>query len=99
MDVSNPKPQNGFKLPGTLSTRIDLKHRLKCLHRILYLTGLLFNTWDKIKPLKKTTSQNFSIKVEGSQKNFLMEAREMDREGNGTPLQYSCLENPMDGGA
>jgi len=22
-----------------------------------------------------------------------------DREGNGTPLQYSCLENPMDGGA
>ena len=20
------------------------------------------------------------------------------REGNGTPLQYSCLENPMDGG-
>ena len=21
------------------------------------------------------------------------------REGNGTPLQYSCLENPRDGGA
>ena len=21
------------------------------------------------------------------------------REANGTPLQYSCLENPMDGGA
>ena len=21
------------------------------------------------------------------------------REGSGTPLQYSCLENPMDGGA
>ena len=21
------------------------------------------------------------------------------REGNGYPLQYSCLENPMDGGA
>ena len=20
-------------------------------------------------------------------------------EGNGTPFQYSCLENPMDGGA
>ena len=20
-------------------------------------------------------------------------------EGNGTPLQYSCLENPVDGGA
>ena len=23
----------------------------------------------------------------------------MDGEGNGTPLQYSCLEHPMDGGA
>ena len=22
-----------------------------------------------------------------------------NEEGNGTPLQYSCLENPMDGGA
>jgi len=22
-----------------------------------------------------------------------------DREGNGTPLEYSCLEKPMDGGA
>ena len=25
--------------------------------------------------------------------------RKTFREGNGTPLQYSCLENPMDGGA
>ena len=26
-------------------------------------------------------------------------ARFCDGEGNGTPLQYSCLESPMDGGA
>ena len=26
-------------------------------------------------------------------------ARLMAGEGNGTPLQYSCLENPMNGGA
>ena len=25
--------------------------------------------------------------------------RDYAGEGNGTPLQYSCLENPMDGGA
>ena len=25
--------------------------------------------------------------------------QEVTGEGNGTPLQYSCLENPMDGGA
>ena len=32
-----------------------------------------------------------------SQSSFLNPSR-MFREGNGTPLQYSCLENPMDGG-
>ena len=25
--------------------------------------------------------------------------RGQEGEGNGTPLQYTCLENPMDGGA
>ena len=27
------------------------------------------------------------------------ELKSIFREGNGNPLQYSCLENPMDGGA
>ena len=30
---------------------------------------------------------------------FLALPRKSPGEGNGTPLQYSCLENPMDGGA
>ena len=30
---------------------------------------------------------------------FIMLSRLVIREGDGTPLQYSCLENPMDGGA
>ena len=29
----------------------------------------------------------------------LSKLREIDEEGNGNPLRYSCLENPMDGGA
>ena len=29
----------------------------------------------------------------------IQSSRSCLREGNGTPLQYSCLENPMDGGA
>ena len=29
----------------------------------------------------------------------LIPGQETSREGNGTPLQYSCLENPTDGGA
>ena len=32
-------------------------------------------------------------------KNFLIYPEAIFGEGNGTPLQYSCLENPMDGGA
>ena len=37
-----------------------------------------------------------------TQKEIQMEINEpncISGEGNGTPLQYSCLENPMDGGA
>ena len=30
---------------------------------------------------------------------LLKYSRTTDREGDGTPLQYSCLENPMDGRA
>ena len=29
----------------------------------------------------------------------LKDTYSLDGEGNGTPLQYSCLENPMGGGA
>ena len=32
-------------------------------------------------------------------KNIIVILLFSDGEGNGTPLQYSCLENPMDGGA
>ena len=30
---------------------------------------------------------------------FYVGIESLQGEGNGTPLQYSCLENPMDGGA
>ena len=30
---------------------------------------------------------------------FKMNTSSSEGEGNGTPLQYSCLENPVDGGA
>ena len=30
---------------------------------------------------------------------FFLSPKSCCGEGNGTPLQYSCLENPMDGGA
>ena len=29
----------------------------------------------------------------------MLDTNPLSGDGNGTPLQYSCLENPMDGGA
>ena len=37
--------------------------------------------------------------VQGSTTCDLTGSHLLDRDGSGTPLQYSCLENPMDGGA
>ena len=34
-----------------------------------------------------------------SQQDLIQAFRPRNREGDGTPLQYSCLENPMDRGA
>ena len=34
-----------------------------------------------------------------TQGHHYIELRVLYGEGNSTPLQYSCLENPMDGGA
>ena len=48
------------------------------------LTAILLNVFQKIAE-------------EGKHPNSLYEATITLGEGNGTPLQYSCLENPMEG--
>ena len=51
----------------------------------------------------KLGTYSLKMKVEDTGKMlaryFLVISRVKRGEGNGTPLQYSCLENPMDGGA
>ena len=37
--------------------------------------------------------------VEGVSMNYSHQIKERYAAGNGNPLQYSCLENPIDGGA
>ena len=44
------------------------------------------------------TEQRF-IAVKGGTWGMVEMSRDSQREGNGNPLQYSCLENPMDKGA
>ena len=48
--------------------------------------------------LKLILVNNLWIKVRSSMM-YNQEINTWLGEGNGTPLQYSCLENPMDGGA
>ena len=45
------------------------------------------------------TELSFLICLLHWQMGFLITSATWDGEGNGTPLQHSCLENPMDGGA
>ena len=57
----------------------------------------------EIKPIIKNFATNKSPGPDGATAEFYQKFREeltpILGEGNGTPLQYSCLENPMDGGA
>ena len=63
-----------------------------CLPGELIVKYLTVKTDDNTTyQLRITTIDCILKKLRGSQSS--------SREGNGTPLQYSCLENPMDGGA
>ena len=39
------------------------------------------------------------LRIGAKLESLILETKTKDGEGNGTLLQYSCLENPMDGGA
>ena len=53
-----------------------------------------YSPWGR-KELYTTERLHYSLYVRVE----LLGHRVWNGEGNGTPLQYSCLENPMDGGA
>ena len=52
----------------------------------------------KIKTVKRGKEGHY-IMIKGSIQEEDITIINIERESNGTPLQYSCLENPMDGGA
>ena len=55
-------------------------------------------TRDLFKKIRDTKG-TFHAKMGSIKDRNGMDLTEADGEGNGTPLQYSCLENPMNGGA
>ena len=63
-----------------------------------------FLKWGKERKLREPRGEWLTARTREikNKKEKEKNKREIDikiREGNGTPLQYSCLENPMDGGA
>ena len=56
---------------------------------IRYYLTLIKNSFTK-----KSTNKKMLVKIRQKLNPSIL----LVGEGNGTPLQYSCLENPMDGG-
>ena len=51
------------------------------------------------KELDKTEQLHFTFSVILPNVRYILYLYILAGEGNGTPFQYSCLENPMEGGA
>ena len=83
---------------GTLKSLLQ-HHSLKAsiLRCSAFFTAQLSHPYMTTGKLIALTRRTFVDKVMSLLFNML--SRLVIREGNGTPLQYSCLENPMDGGA
>ena len=58
----------------------------------------LFQILSPYRPLQSTEQSSLCYTI-GSYQLSILQIVVCLGEGNGNPLQYSCLENPMDGGA
>ena len=80
---------------------VAINEKCFCLRYVLLVT-VVFKT--QIMVLKKSICVLHFKTIDSSERSnssmgFCFPLVKCPREGNGTPLQYSCLENPMDGGA
>ena len=65
-------------------------------HSILMMLGELLEVIDICKIVEVDRNRCFVVQQKILEKGY---SRQKTGEGNVNPLQYSCLENPMDGGA
>ena len=66
----------------------------ECIRKLRYI-----NTMEYYSNIKMNTFESVLMRWMNLELIIQSEVSQRDREGNGNPLQYSCLENPMDGGA
>ena len=71
----------------TLQAKNYFKDQIHDTCKIRYLVMLFFETENRIRKLGLGNSS------------FMHQFVQHFGEGNSNPLKYSCLENPMDGGA
>ena len=70
----------------------------RCL-RLSSALFILFTLFCSSEVISTILSSSSLIRSSASDILLLIPSRVFFGEGNGTPFQYSCLENPMDGGA
>ena len=73
------------------------KHRASTKN--LFPTIYLWNTWLSSYASTKMCHKRFHAGAHIQLSHIKLTVKRLIGEGNGTPLQHSCLENPMDGGA
>ena len=73
------------------------EERVRCVERITLKKKSNMETYVTI--CKIDSQWEFAIWLRKLKQGLCINLEGWDREGDGTPLQYSCLENPMDGGA
>ena len=77
---------------------------LGCFHTLAVVNSSTRNTrvhvlfWIMVYGFLRVYAHVLSSEISGSYGSSIFNCLR-NLEGNGTPLQYSCLENPMDGGA
>ena len=62
-----------------------------------YIVHGVAKSWTRLSNFHFQTNEG-SLVLQVPPNHFLLGTLHLG-EGDGTPLQYSCLENPMDGGA
>ena len=88
-------PEQTYPVPGR-----DSCPRAAVVLKTRVLLGIRGGTWDSYQFRSQTVWGNFTFSQSALSCFInLPRAQPYIGEGNGTPLQYSCLENPMDGGA